>query len=121
VENPHKGKSGMRRIWNIAGYSRDGLRFAYKHKVPFREKVLLAIALVPLALWLPGSQIGKILMAGSVLLVMIVELLDSAIEATVNRISPELNELSRRARDYCSAAVVVSLVNALVVWAMMLL
>lgn len=121
MENPHKGKTGLRRIWNALGYSADGLRAAYKHEAAFRQETWLALLLVPLALWLPVGHIGKALMIGSVLLVMIVELINSAIEAIVDRVSLERHELAKRAKDVGSAAVLLSLVNVLAVWLLVLL
>ena len=121
MESPYKGKTGLRRLFNAFGYSLAGFRAAYKHEDAFRQEVLLAIILIPLALWLPGSGIGKALMVGSVLLVIIVELLNSAIEATVDRISLENHDLAKRAKDIGSSAVLVSLVNVGVVWGLVLL
>jgi len=116
VESPHKGKTGLIRIWNAFGYSLAGFRAAYKHEDAFRQELHLAVVLIPLALWLPASHIGKALMIGSVLLVIVVELINSAIEATVDRISLEKHDLAKRAKDIGSAAVLVSLINVLVVW-----
>jgi diacylglycerol kinase (ATP) len=121
VESPYKGKTGLRRLWNAFGYSLDGFRAAYKHEDAFRQEVLLAVIMVPLALWLPVGNIGKALMIGSVLLVIVVELLNSAIEATVDRISLDSHDLAKRAKDIGSAAVLVSLINVLVVWALVLM
>ncbi len=118
MHNPHKSKAGLQRIRNTIGYSLDGLRAAYQHEVAFRQEVWLSIVLIPLALWLPASHIGKALMIGSVLLVLIVELLNSAIEAIVDRVSLERHELAKRAKDAGSAAVMVSLINVVVVWAL---
>ncbi|MDD2701436.1 MAG: diacylglycerol kinase, partial [Sideroxydans sp.] len=86
MQSPHKGKTGLRRLWNAFGYSLAGFRAAYKHEDAFRQEVWLTLVLVPLALWLPVSMIAKALMIGGVLLVIIVELVNSAIEATVDRI-----------------------------------
>lgn len=116
MESPHKGKTGLIRIWNAFGYSLAGFRAAYKHEDAFRQELHLAVVLIPLALWLPASHIGKALMIGSVLLVIVVELINSAIEATVDRISLEKHDLAKRAKDIGSAAVLVSLINVLVVW-----
>jgi len=121
VESPHKSKNGLIRIWNAFGYSLEGLSAAYKHEAAFRQEVWLAALLIPLALWLPASHIGKALMIGSVLLVIIIELLNSAIEAIVDRISLEKHELAKRAKDIGSAAVLVSLINVLVIWGLVLL
>jgi diacylglycerol kinase (ATP) len=120
VESPYKGKTGLQRLWNAFGYSLAGFRAAYKHEDAFRQEVLLAVLMIPLALWLPASHIGKALMIGSVLLVIVVELLNSAIEAAVDRISLENHDLAKRAKDIGSAAVLVSLINVLVVWGLVL-
>lgn len=120
MESPHKGKTGLRRLWNAFFYSLDGFRAAYKHEDAFRQEVLLAVITIPLALWLPASHVGKALMIGSILLVLVVELLNSAVEATVDRISLDDHELAKRAKDTGSAAVVVSLVIAGVVWTLVL-
>jgi diacylglycerol kinase (ATP) len=121
MHNPHKSKAGLQRIWNTLGYSMDGLRAAYQNEVAFRQEVWLAIVLIPLALWLPASHIGKALMIGSVLLVLMVELLNSAVEAIVDRVSLEHHELAKRAKDLGSAAVMMSLVNVLAIWVLVLL
>jgi len=121
MESPYKGKTGLRRLWNAFGYSLDGFRAAYKHENAFRQEALLAAILIPFALWLPVSTPGKALMIASVLMVIIVELLNSAIEATVDRISLDSHDLAKRAKDIGSAAVLVSLVNVIVVWCLVLL
>ena len=120
MESPYKGKTGLRRLWNAFGYSLDGFRAAYKHEDAFRQEVLLAAVLIPLALWLPVGPLAKALMIASVLLVIIVELLNSAVEATVDRISLDNHDLAKRAKDIGSAAVLVSLVNVLAVWGLVL-
>lgn len=120
MESPHKGKTGLIRIWNAFGYSLAGFRAAYKHEDAFRQELHLAVVLIPLALWLPASHIGKALMIVSVLLVIVVELINSAIEATVDRISLEKHDLAKRAKDIGSAAVLVSLINVLIVWGLVL-
>ncbi len=121
MESPYKGKTGLVRLWNALGYSLAGFRAAYKHEDAFRQEVWLAAVLVPLALWLPVSGLGKALMIASVLLVVVVELLNSAIEATVDRISLDSHDLAKRAKDIGSAAVLVSLIDVIVVWALVLL
>lgn len=121
MESPYKGKSGLRRIWNALHYSMDGLRAAYRHEDAFRQEVLLASVLIPLALWFGPSGFGKALMVGSVVLVLIVELINSAIEATVDRISLEDHKLAKRAKDIGSAAVLLSLFNVAVVWGLVIL
>jgi len=120
VESPHKGKTGLRRIWNALFYSFDGLKAAYRHEDAFRQEVWLALVLIPLALFLPVSGIGKALMMASVLMVLIVELLNSAVEATVDRVSLEHHRLAKRAKDVGSAAVLFSLINVAVVWLLVL-
>jgi diacylglycerol kinase (ATP) len=120
VESPHKGKTGFKRLINAFGYSLAGFRAAYKHEDAFRQEFRLAIILIPLALWLPATAIGKALLIASVLLVIIVELINSAIEATVDRISLENHDLAKRAKDIGSAAVLVSLINVIVVWGLVL-
>ena len=121
MESPYKGKTGFVRLWNAFGYSLAGFRAAFKHEDAFRQEVLLAIVLIPLALWLPVSYLGKALMVASVLLVIMIELINSAIEATVDRISLENHNLAKRAKDIGSSAVLVSLVNAIVVWVLVLM
>jgi diacylglycerol kinase (ATP) len=121
MESPYKGKTGLRRLWNAFGYSLAGFRAAYKHEDAFRQEALLATILIPLALWLPVGYVGKALMISSVLLVIMIELLNSAVEATVDRISLENHDLAKRAKDIGSSAVLVSLVNVFVVWVLVLM
>lgn len=121
VESPFKGKRGLQRILNATRYSLSGIRAAYRHEDAFRQEALLAAILIPLALWLPASGIGHALMIGSVILVLIVELINSAVEATVDRISLEHHELAKRAKDIGSAAVFFALVNVVLVWSLVLL
>lgn len=111
-----KGKTGVRRVVNALRYSMDGLRAAYTGEDAFRQEILLAAVLIPLALWLPVSGFGKALMIASVLLVLAVELINSAIEAVVDRISLDRHALSKRAKDLGSAAVLLVLVNVGAVW-----
>jgi len=120
MTHPQKGKTGLRRIWNAFFYSLEGFKAAWRHEDAFRQEAILAAILIPVALFLPASGIGKALMVGSVLLVLMVELLNSAVEATVDRISYENHELAKRAKDIGSAAVFVSLVNVPLVWALVL-
>jgi diacylglycerol kinase (ATP) len=119
-ESPFKGKTGLRRVWNAMFYSMDGLRAAYRHEDAFRQEAWLAALLIPLALFLPASGIGHALMIASVLLVLIVELINSAIEAAIDRISLENHNLSKRAKDIGSAAVLVALINVAVTWTLVL-
>ncbi len=120
LESPHKGKTGLRRVWNAMFYSLEGLKAAYRHEDAFRQEFWLAVVLIPLALFLPSSGLGKALMIASVLLVLIVELLNSAVEATVDRVSLEHHRLAKRAKDIGSAAVMISLLNVVIVWLLVL-
>ncbi len=115
-ESPFKGKTGLRRVWNALHYSMDGLRAAYVGEDAFRQEVLLAAILIPLAFVLPVSWGGRATMVASVLLVLIVELINSAIEAVVDRVSLDRHHLSKRAKDIGSAAVFLALLNVAVVW-----
>ncbi|WP_018227912.1 diacylglycerol kinase [Methyloversatilis universalis] len=119
-ESPFKGKTGLRRLINAAGYSAAGLRAAFRHEDAFRQEVVAALVLIPLALWLGNSGSERALLCFSVLAVLIVELLNSAVEATVDRISLENHQLAKRAKDIGSAAVMVALLNAGLVWALVL-
>lgn len=121
MESPYKGKTGLRRLLNAFGYSCAGLRAAYKNEDAFRQEIMLAVILLPLAFWMEPAAVGRALMVGSVLLLIIVELLNSAIEATVDRISLDNHLLAKRAKDIGSAAVLVSLINLAVVWLLVLL
>ena len=120
MESPYKGKTGMQRIWNALHYSIDGLVAAYRHEDAFRQEVWLAAILIPAACLLPVSGIGRALMIGSVLLVVIVELLNSAVEAAIDRIGLESHKLSKRAKDIGSAAVMIALLNVVLIWASIL-
>ena len=115
-QSPFKGKTGVRRVLNALRYSMDGLRAAYTGEDAFRQEILLAAVLIPLALWLPVSGLGKALMIASVLLVLAVELINSAIEAVVDRVSLDRHTLSKRAKDLGSAAVLLALINVAAVW-----
>jgi diacylglycerol kinase (ATP) len=120
-ESPFKGQTGLRRIWNAFSYSLSGLHAAYLNEDAFRQESLLAAVMIPVALVLPLTGIGKALMIGSVLLVLIVELLNSAIEAAIDRISLDRHRLSKRAKDIGSAAVLIALINVLATWSLVLL
>jgi len=115
-----KGKTGLVRLWNALGYSRDGIGAAWKNEAAFREEVLLAVVAIPLALYLGRSGGDRALLVGSIILVLIVEILNSAVEAVVDKASPEKHELAKRAKDMGSAAVLLSLINAAAVWACVL-
>ena len=119
--SPYKGKTGLTRVLNAAGYSWAGLAAAFKHEDAFRQEVFLALLLIPLALVLGETGMARALMIGAVLLVLIVELLNSALEAAVDRISLEHHQLIKRAKDMGSAAVMIALINVVAVWALVLL
>lgn len=119
-ESPHKGKTGLKRVWNALFYSIDGMKAAFRHEDAFRQEVFLAMLLVPAALLTPATGLGKALMIAVVLLVLIVELLNSAVEAAVDRISLENHKLAKRAKDIGSAAVLLALINVPVVWSLVL-
>ncbi|MHB1084786.1 MAG: diacylglycerol kinase [Thiobacillus sp.] len=121
VTSPFKGKTGLQRVLNAAGYSWAGLGAAFRHEDAFRQEVWLALLLMPLALYLGETGLARALMIASVLGVLIVELLNSALEAAVDRISLEHHHLIKRAKDMGSAAVMLALVNVVVVWALILL
>ena len=119
-ESPFKGQTGLRRIWNAFSYSLAGLHAAYLNEDAFRQECLLATAMIPVALLLPVPGIGKALMIASVLLVLMIELLNSAIEAAIDRISLDQHRLSKRAKDIGSAAVLIALINVLAIWSLVL-
>ena len=120
MDSPYKGKTGLRRICNALGYSLSGLAAAYRNVDAFRQEVLMALILVPLAFYLGEDALERALMIASVMFVIIVELLNSAIEATVDRISLENHSLAKRAKDIGSAAVLLSLINLVVVWGLLI-
>jgi diacylglycerol kinase (ATP) len=111
---------GWRRLVNAAGYSWAGLRAAWRNEEAFRQETLLCAALVPVALWFGENGVERALLIGSLLLVMIVELLNSGIEAAIDRIGQERHELSGRAKDIGSAAVFLALLNAAIIWLLVL-
>jgi len=121
MANPHKGVTGFRRILNATRYSIEGLAAALRHEAAFRQELALAVVLVPLGLWLGNDGVERALLVGGVLAVLVVELLNSAVEAVVDRVSAEQHELAKRAKDYGSAAVMLSLVAAGAVWLLVLL
>jgi diacylglycerol kinase (ATP) len=121
MESPFKGKTGLRRLFNAFGYSMAGFKAAYQNEDAFRQEVLMAIVLIPLAIVLSKTNLECALMIACVLLVMIVELLNSSIEATVDRISLENHHLAKRAKDIGSAAVLLSLTNLVLVWGLLIL
>jgi diacylglycerol kinase (ATP) len=120
-ESPFKGKTGLQRILNATRYSLEGLAAAARHEDAFRQELMLAAILVPLGLWLGNGGVERALLVGSVLLVLVVELLNSAVEATVDRVSLEDHLLAKRAKDLGSAAVMMSLATVAAVWLLILL
>jgi len=121
MESPYKGKTGLQRVWNALMYSLDGLTAAFRHEDAFRQEVVLAVILVPAAVFMPVAPVEKALMIASVLLVLIVELLNSAVEAAVDHTSLADHQLAKRAKDIGSAAVLLSLINVVAVWMLVLL
>ena len=120
MKSPYKGKTGIKRLANAFTYSVAGTLAAFKHEDAFRQEVFLSAVLIPLAIYLGQTAIEQALMIASVLLIIIVELLNSSLEATVDRISVRRHKLSKRAKDIGSAAVFFSLVNATVIWFLIL-
>jgi diacylglycerol kinase (ATP) len=120
-ESPFKGKTGLQRLINATRYSLEGFAAAVRHEEAFRQELILAALLVPLGLWLGNDGVERALLVGSVLLVLVVELLNSAVEATVDRVSLDDHRLAKRAKDIGSAAVMLSLVTVGVVWLLVLL
>lgn len=116
VESAHKGKRGLQRIVNACLYSWSGLRLAYRHEDAFRQEALLAVILLPIACLVTVTPVERVLLIATVLLVLIVELLNSSLEAAVDRIGLETHPLSKRAKDIGSAAVFLSLVLLAVTW-----
>ncbi|MBI3479397.1 MAG: diacylglycerol kinase [Nitrosomonadales bacterium] len=121
MKNSHKQPRGLAHAWHATGLALQGLRAAWQHEEAFRQEVLVAAIAIPVALLLPVALFGKVLMVASILLVLIVELLNSAIEAAVDYTSLEYHPLAKRAKDIASAAVLLSIVNAVVVWGMVVL
>lgn len=113
--NPQKLRTGLNRVWHATGYSLAGLRAGWAEPA-FRQEAIAAIVLLPASLWLARSWVEAALLAGSVLIVMIVELLNTGIETVVDRIGPEWHDLSKQAKDMGSAAVLLSLLLCIGVW-----
>ncbi len=118
--NPYKTRTGLSRVWWATLYSYEGLFAAFRHESAFRQESLLAVLMVPLAFWLGRTWLETGVLLLSVVLVLVVELLNSAIEAVVDRQSFEWHELAKRAKDYGSAAVHLTLVFCGGVWGMAL-
>ncbi|MEZ5628475.1 MAG: diacylglycerol kinase [Rhodocyclaceae bacterium] len=118
---PAPRATGIARIINAFRYSCAGLAAAFRHEAAFRQECALAFVLIPTALLSAADGVGKAMMVGSVLLVMVVELINSAIEAVVDRVSQARHPLAKRAKDIGSAAVLLALLNLVAVWALVLL
>jgi diacylglycerol kinase (ATP) len=116
IVNPQKGRTGLNRMWHATGYSIAGLRAGWD-EAAFRLEACLSFVMVPLAFWVGRTWVEVALLAGSVLLVMMVELLNTGIEAAIDRIGLDRHELSKRAKDMGSAAVFLSLLLAGGIWA----
>ena len=116
MTNPHKGRTGLDRVMHATGYSMAGLAAAYRGESAFRQEFWLALVLLPLSFWVGRGWVEVALLAGAVLLVLIVELLNSGLEAAIDRVSFEFHDLSKRAKDLGSAAVFLSLLLCAGVW-----
>ena len=121
IESPYKGQTGLRRILSATRNSLDGFVAAFRHEDAFRQELVMAAVLVPLGLFLGANGFERALLVTSVLLVLIVELLNSAVEAAVDRISFDDHLLAKRAKDIGSAAVMLSLATAGIVWLLVLI
>jgi diacylglycerol kinase (ATP) len=111
-----KAKHGLKRFTNALKYSKQGLWAAWQHEAAFREEVLVLLCSIPLAVWLGDTILERVLLIASVMLVLVVELLNSAIEAVVDRVSQENHELAGRAKDMGSAAVLVTICLSVLIW-----
>jgi diacylglycerol kinase (ATP) len=116
----NQGPLGLQRIINAWGYSMAGFRACFKHEEALRQETYALIFLIPLALWLGNSGVERALLVGSLLLVPLVELLNSAVEAVVDRFGGEHHKLSGRAKDIASAAVFLSITMAMITWFLVL-
>ncbi len=118
-ESPHKGQRGIRRLINAFFYSLSGLALACRHESAFRQEIALAAVLIPVACLLPVGAVERVMLIASVLLVLIVELLNSSVEAAVDRIGLDTHQLSKRAKDLGSAAVLMALTVLLITWVLL--
>ncbi|MFI5446157.1 diacylglycerol kinase [Polaromonas sp. UC242_47] len=114
--NPQKDRKGLNRVWHALGYSLAGLRAGW-HETAFRQEALASLVLLPASVWLGSNWVETVLLAGAVVLVMIIELLNTGIETAIDRIGPEWHDLSKRAKDMGSAAVLLSLLLCAGIWA----
>lgn len=111
-----QGTTGLKRLFKAFGFSVQGLTAAFKNEAAFRQEIYISIILIPLAFYLGNSSVEKALLVSVIMLVLITELINSGIEAVVDRFGEEQNELSGRAKDVGSAAVLIALINVLIVW-----
>lgn len=116
MTNLHKGQTGLGRLVRATGYSLDGLRTAYLTEGAFRQETWAALVMLPAAVWLGADWMQTALLAGSVMLVLIVELLNSSVEAAIDRVSLDHHALSKRAKDMGSAAVFLSVLLCAGIW-----
>ncbi len=116
-----KSRGGLQRIWNAMMYSFEGIGSSMKHEAAFRQELILCLILAPVAIALPVGFLGKGLMIGSLLIVLITELLNSALEWTIDYISQETHPYAKRAKDMGSAAVFFALLNVLCTWVFVIL
>ncbi|MCX7192989.1 MAG: diacylglycerol kinase [Proteobacteria bacterium] len=121
MENPHKHQPGLTHAWRAMGIALQGLRAAWMHEDAFRQEVLVAMIAVPVALFSDVSIVSKALLVTCIFLVLIVELINSALEAAVDHASLALHPLAKRAKDIASAAVLMSIANAIVIWGLIFL
>lgn len=121
ADNPYKIRKGIFRVWDALGFTLAGLRYAVLHEEAFRLELLLAALALPLAFWLTEDAIRRALLIGAVLLILIVELMNSALEAAVDRVSLDVHPLAKSAKDMGSAAVGLALLNAAITWGLVLL
>ena len=115
-QNPHKGNRGLTRAWHAAKNSWGGLVYAFLEESAFRQELCLFVLLTPLTFFLPIGYLEKALLISSLIMVLVVELLNSSVEAAIDRISFEHHDLSKRAKDFGSAAVMLALLIALLMW-----
>jgi diacylglycerol kinase (ATP) len=121
AESPYKGQTGLRRVLSATRNSLEGFVAAVRHEDAFRQELIAASVLIPLALWLGRSGFERALLVASVLFVLVVELLNSAVEATVDRISFDNHRLAKRAKDIGSAAVMLAIAMAAAVWVLVMI
>ena len=115
-QNPHKGNKGLTRAWHAAKNSWCGVVYAFKEESAFRQELTLLIICTPIALFLNVSILEKVALICSIIMVLVVELLNSSVEAAIDRISFEHHDLSKRAKDFGSAAVMLALLVAVLIW-----